>query len=1351
MDIAKAYQSVDYNPFNESDSKVYIPLTDSQKEVWYSSLFSNDANCAYNECIGLHLFGDLDVTRFNNAFQKIVNRHDSLRSVFDVDGKMMHLLDNITYKIDLIDISKFDEDKHEVHIKNYINELVLTPFDLSQCPLFKVCLIKCSATHYFFIINIHHIVCDGWSLGIIIKELSEFYNGVEANKPAIQFFQFAHENVVYQHSQEYQKTEMFWLNQFNSEVPVLNLPVDKARPPIRTFKGNRYDVLLPDKLTESIKKIASSNGMSFVNVLLSTFEVFIYRISGNEKLIIGLPAAAQPVYGYNDLIGHCVNLLPIYTEISGAQRFSDYLKIRKKYLLNAFENQNFTFSNLLKKLKIDRDPARVPLIPVVFNVDMDIDQGVSFNGIRYKLVSNPRKCENFELYLNITGSENDMTLEFSYNIDLFDEDCIIRLAQEFIELIRSITINIDEKIDFLNIMPLWEKEIILNEWSGVKQIYQVKTNVIQCFKDIVTRFCSKTAICWQEGEMSFSELDIASNKLANYLQTLGVKPKSKIAVIMSSKKELMVSFLAVLKAGCCYIPIDPAFPDDRIKYILDESDVNILIKDSGWQNELLKEISYLEVNIDNLSIINGVSDKDLNIDITPNDPAYIIYTSGSTGEPKGVCIPHRAIIRLCKDNDFIDFTNELTFLQLSNICFDASIFEIWGSLLNGCKLVLKNSDKVTLTDITDLIEQNQVNIIWLTSGLFSLMVEKNAYRLKSLRYLMAGGDVLSTMHVLKAMAILGPGKIINGYGPTENTTFTTTYNVTDASFLSSRVPIGKPIRGTSVYILDKNRRPVTIGVEGYLYTGGEGLALYYVNKKELTDLKFIDNPFSIDKKDKLYNTGDIARWKNDGNIEFIGRDDNQLKVRGFRVEIAEIEQIILGFSGISECAVIGHGDSALTKKIIAFVVFNNSETTIDELRQYLEKSLPDYMMPSYIHQLEKLPLNEQGKVNKRQLASQTESGDQLQPEFTAPISEIEKFLVEAWKRALGVTEISTTVNFFKSGGHSLAAVQILSEIEVEYNIRLPLSVFFENTTIHDFAKILVSHAKNINWQSLTPINTKGNKIPLFIVHGGGLNVLLFNTMAHKMSPDQPIYALQAKGLDGKAAPLTSIEEMASYYISEIVKVAPKGPFALAGYSLGGYIAFEMAMQLKKMNFNVPFLAMFDTDAFIQKRYHQLDGKSEIDKLVFKIKFEFSRFIFLFLLFLKNPLKFYHEKKRVLLVRLNYLKWIKKKEKLDEETNKEYLHAEVEQAGIHALANYFLKPFEIDLDLFKAKEKRFFIQDFLYYGWKKFISGKIYLHEIPGEHANLFGSPGDVVIAEILQKRLNEVNSIHNMNENIQDK
>jgi len=635
---------------------------------------------------------------------------------------------------------------------------------------------------------------------------------------------------------------------------------------------------------------------------------------------------------------------------------------------------------------------------------------------------------------------------------------------------------------------------------------------------------------------------------------------------------MVVGLLGILKAGGVYVPLDPNYPQERLICMLTDSGVEMLIT----QNSLLKSLPSHTIQVICLDTdwneFEQHSQKNLDVDLCSDNLAYVIYTSGSTGVPKGVNITHQGVVRLVKKTNYAN----------APISFDASTFEIWGSLLNGAKLVIMYPHNPNLEDIARVIEKYKVTTLWLTAALFHLMVEQYLERLKSLRQLLAGGDVLSPLHVEKVTKFLPECQLINGYGPTENTTFTCCHLVKQSRTRTNEtsVPIGLPISNTQIYILDKHLQPLPIGVPGELYIGGDGLARGYLNRPELTKEKFIPNPFSDSKSEHLYCTGDLACYLPDGNIEFLGRIDNQVKIRGFRIELGEIETVLNTHPQIQQAIVTITSSISDDKHLAAYVVFEES-VTIKELREFLKAKLPEYMIPSFFITLDTLPLTLNGKIDRKKLPVPDRNLSQV-GKLIPPRNNIELVLAQIWSNILNINLIGVTNNFFELGGNSLSAIRLIAEIQKQLGKNLPLSILFQYPTIEEIADVLTSATNFQFWSPLVPIKVDGSLPPIFCIPGAGGNVLYLQQLASYLRSEQPFYGLQAQGLDGISEPLTSVKDIAAQYVQMIQKMQPQGPYLLCGHSLGGNIAFEMACQLHDQKQEINLLAIIDAPAQILK-------------------------------------------------------------------------------------------------------------------------------------------------------------------------
>ncbi len=1329
---------VEFDPFAGPEISLIAPATEPQIEIWTSCLIGGaDANCAYNECFSLLLTGNLNTSSMMRALQEMVNMHEALRTSFSADGKNICVYKELTLDIDFQDLSLSNEEQKQDFITEYNKQLVLTPFDLVIGPLFKTSLFKLSDNEHLLTFVAHHIVCDGWSIGIMMQDLSKLYSAYVKHEPnhlpdAPLFSDYALEQLNLTKSQSYQETERYWLDQFMGSNHLLNIPTDYPRPAFRTYKSHREDLILDGALTSEVKKLAKSTGSSFVTTLLAAFEVFLKQLTGQEEIIVGLPAAGQSATDNYRLVGHCVNLLALRSYPKSNISFKTYLKQRRGEVLDAYEHQLYTFGSLLKKLNIARDPSRVPLVPVMFNIDMGLDDDVDFYGLQHKLISNPREYENFEIFLNIAGQDESPTLEWSYNTQLFKASTIKRIMDGFEFLLRELVKDPEILIGNIPSMDSGELTQKLAQWNNTACDYPKNTPLHQLISDRAAQIPGKTAITFVDKKITYRELNEQANQLAAILIKNEVKKGDKVAFSLDRSIEMVVTLLAIMKSGAVYIPLDPIFPINRINYMLEDSRAVVLLTSKKYKGKYQSNAKELILE-DEWLTIRDYPTTDPEVIVSGDDLVYILYTSGSTGMPKGVQIAqHNLVNFLYSMQKQPGMTTEDKLLAVTTISFDIAGLELFLPLLTGAEIIL--ADAATAKDgraLLDIIKQEKVTIMQATPYTWRIMLEAGWDKAAPLKVI-CGGEALPTELAERLLNIAS--SLWNVYGPTETTIWSTVKQITTEDKIIS---IGRPIDNTSVYILDNYLKPLAPGIPGEIYIGGEGVAKGYLNRPELTAEKFVNDPFTKNAGAKMYNTGDLGRFMANGEIECLGRADAQVKIRGYRIETGEIEYQLVNGTNIKEAVVIARPDSSGIDKLVAFVVVNYNDETIDETAQVqnwketLRNSVPDYMVPDNFIIVPAMPLTPNGKIDKKALAKHGAAIIDTSKEYVDPRTDIEKLLAEIWIEYLGVKKVGVHDNFFELGGHSLIAVQVMTRIEKETGKRLPLATLFENSTVEKLAKMFDEGSKSITWGSLVPIKPNGSKMPLYMVHGAGLNVLLFNTLASSLSPDQPAFGLQAKGLDGVEEPLSKIEDIAAHYISAIMQQNPTGPYALAGYSFGGIIAFEMARQLEALGKEVKMLAMFDTYAYRSTHYDPL-----LTKVFKKGKFYVNRIwhTFTFSNGFKNTVDYKAKSVKRILTRYY---WKLKYGKDQSQVGFFGYSNKIDEMNIYAEKRYQLKPYDIKVDLFRAETKTFYLDDPEYLGWTPYALKGVNVHNIPGEHNTIFKAPNDKIFASVLQKCLDE--------------
>jgi aspartate racemase len=936
---------------------------------------------------------------------------------------------------------------------------------------------------------------------------------------------------------------------------------------------------------------------------------------------------------------------------------------------------------------------------------------------------------NFDLTLDVMERDGQLVCLFESNADLFEAETIERLMGHFQTVLAGIVGNPERRISALPLLSEPERQQLLVEWNATATDYPANKCIQELFEQQVQSTPDSLALINEDREMTYRELNIRANQLAHYLRKSGVGPDTRVGVCLQRSPEMIMVLLGILKAGGAYVPLDPDYPQTRLQLMVEDAQVRVLITERALL-ELLPGNAAETICLDELPVkLALASSQDPEVTTAPDNLAYVMYTSGSTGKPKGVAITHRNVVRLVKDTNYASFSADQVFLQSATISFDASTLEIWGSLLNGARLALMPAGPTSLGELGQAIKRYQVTTLWLTAGLFHLMVDNHLDDLRGVRQLLAGGDVLSVPHVQRVLAELKDCQLINGYGPTENTTFTCCYPITSLAGLSGSVPIGHPISNTTVYVLDGFMNLVPIGVSGELYIGGDGLARGYLNRPELNDERFVDNPFSQIAGARLYRTGDLVRYRADGEIEFIGRIDNQVKVRGFRIELGEIESALVEHPSVREAVVITRKDEG-DKHLAAYLVPAAGVTpSADEMREFLGQRLPGHMIPSVFVALESLPLCPTGKVNRRALPAMNGAKLVNFGGFAPPADELELKLSRIWEKVLGVSSIGVNDNFFELGGHSLLAVRLFAQIEKAFDRNLPLATLFQAPTVKQLARVLREEGWPVPWSSLVMIQGGNQRTPFFCIHAVGGNVLEYHDLARLLGPDQPFYGLQARGLSGADEPHTTIKEMAAHYLKEMREVQPEGPYLLGGRSSGGTIAFEMACQLEAEGEKVGLLALLDT---YPAGYFKLlpNSGSLVDRA--------SRYGRKLKSHAENLIQLSTADKVTYVWRkLQYVP-AKAKHKLYRRAYKIYQQIgvplppalkNIEEINFAAVKDYLPQTFAGDATLFLAPD---LTSDYdLHDGWRELIEGRLEVHDITGNHIDIVKEPHVRVLAEKL--------------------
>ncbi|SNR31532.1 hybrid non-ribosomal peptide synthetase/type I polyketide synthase, partial [Flavobacterium sp. ov086] len=1033
------------------DRPAHIPLSFSQERLWFLDKLQGSTD--YHIPVVLRLEGSLDVSILEQTLQQIISRHEVLRTVLLSE-------DGIGYQ-EIVSAEEWSLDKEivsdELLLESNIADYLKKPFDLSKDYKLRSCLYDLGNGKYVLASVFHHIASDGWSGGVLVNEFMKLYNTLQLDRTAtlpklsLQYADYAIWQRKYIVDTVLEEQLSYWEEKLQ-DVSTLSLPTDYARPSVHSTNGACISFVLDKTLTASLDSLCRSEGVTLFMFLLSAFKVLLSRYSGQSDICVGTPIANRTQLELEDMIGFFVNTIALRSDLSGNPSFIDLLAMVKQTTLEGYDYQLAPFEKVVDRVVTTRDMAMSPLFQVLFVLQNtpDASRELNLEDITISNYNFDTITSQFDLMLNVFEDNNAISLEMSYCTALFDKATIDRMLLHYQELLVSIVSNITQPIGSLSMISTQEEYKLLNTFNDTILAYPKDKTIIDLFKEQVAKAPEAVAVVYQGEELSYKDLDERSNQLVHYLKSTGVVKDSRIGILFNRGFDMIISILGILKSECTYVPLDPLLPSNRLSYILEDSSVNYLLYS---EESLLSDLAVSEYTLLNIAESYHYETSASLHKRELDSVAYVMYTSGTSGAPKGILISEENIITLINDpSDKISIKASDRVLQWSNYAFDGSTYEIFGSLLNGASLYL--IDNLTASDagaLSQVINKHELSIVFITTALFNSLAEYDLSLLSSLRLLLFGGEKVSVPPVRKMLAALGHNKILHVYGPTETTVYATCYVVSDIPDNADTLPIGKPLTNTSLYVLNSNQELVPIGVIGELVIGGTGVAKGYLNQVELTNEKFITNPFI--KGEVIYRTGDLARWLPDGNIEFVGRGDDQVKIRGYRIELSEIENVLLSLDLIIQCRVLVKEDVSGNKRLVGYVVL---EGVLDKekIEEQLKSVLPEYMVPQLWVELDTIPLTSNGKLDKKALPEF--DGSQLSTqEYVAPRNETEIQIVAIWESLLGVTNIGIHDNFFELGGHSLLVVQLISRLQA-LDFYILVKDIFANPTIASISNKLSS-------------------------------------------------------------------------------------------------------------------------------------------------------------------------------------------------------------------------------------------------------------------------------------------------------
>ncbi|MDB6109200.1 MAG: amino acid adenylation protein [Pedosphaera sp.] len=1331
-----------------------IPLTPAQLEIWLEAQKGDRASCRYNESISLHLQGPFNLSAMREAVQILVDRHEALRAVFSPQGDYQEIMPQLPLEIPWHDLAMMEPNQRASQVRELQLREGQIPLDLAHGPLARGLIIRLGEAEHLVVLTFHHIVCDGWSVGILMRDLGEIYTAADRKTPpslppVTRFREYVAWQAGPAQTSETARSEAYWLQHLSNSLSMLELPADRVRPAVKAYHGLRLVSPLAPALYQGLKRLSAKLNATLFTTLLAGFEVLVHRLTGQSGVLIGIPVSGQALMDGHGLVGHCTHLLPLRSEFEGGMSFTDFLAQTRREVMNASDHQQCTLGTLVQRLNLLRDPSRTPLVPVTFNLDR-VTNPVNFAGLTVDLSTNPKCFLNFDLSLNIRDSGEEMQLECDFDTELFHVETIQRWLGHYITLLAALVADPAQPVGELPLLTSAEREQILVDWNRTETDYPART-IAELFEEQAAQRPDAIAVVFGHRELTYGELNAHANQLAHYLKTLGVDPDKLVGLCMERSVEMVVALLGILKAGGAYVALDVSIPTERMRSILEDAQPCVILTQSKLQKATI-ETAWASSDKGAAAPVVVCLEKDARAIgrkrssnpegvASPENLAYVCFTSGSTGQPKGVCIPHHGVVRLVRQTNYISISPSDVFLQFAPISFDASTFEIWGALLNGARLVVFPPQLLSLAELGSVIRKHHVSVLWLTAGLFHQMVEEQLDSLKGVRKLLAGGDVLSVTHVRKALASLGEGHLINGYGPTENTTFTCCHAITQASVDRHSIPIGRPVANSQCFILDRNGQPVPIGVCGELFTGGDGLARGYLNDPDLTAGRFVPNPARPGTL--LYATGDLTRYLPDGNIEFLGRADGLVKIRGFRIELNEIDSALQEHPGVRECVAAVREDVPGEKRLIAY--FTASRQTLPtsmDLRDFLAKKLPDYMVPSLFVPLKSIPLTDNGKVDRRALPAPDGERSELEKDYLPPRDPVETQLVGLWEALLGTRPIGVRDRFFDLGGDSLLAIRLFSQIEKSFDRRIPYTALFQAPTIEYLANLVRRRETSSPRSLLAALQEKGSKPPLFLVHGAGGGMLWgYANLAMHLSPDQPVYGIESRAMHGQKE-FEKLEDMAAHYIAELRARQPAGPYFLGGYCFGGDIAYEMARQLCHQRERVALLALFEASP-VKGTYERARWWHP------RFPFDFAQNLYYWFQYLG---RLEPETRRSIVrrrIRTSLRDFVQDLRRSPAQPDPVNLDSVVDvaqipeselllwRAHLHALKGHTSLPYPGRVTLLRTRRQPFWCSFDPAYGWRELAGGGVSVRIIPGAHESIFMEPNVRATAAELQSCLDE--------------
>jgi nonribosomal peptide synthetase DhbF len=1155
-----------------------LPFTAAQTGMWFAQMLSS-SDSIFNLAEAIEIHGAIDPALFEIALRQVAAEAETVRVrlIETIDGPQQIITPTFDGGIPFVDVSA--EADPQAAAQRWMMAELTRPVELLAGPLWVSTLFKLAAEHFIWYHRSHHIILDGFSGGLIARRVASLYTALAEKRPVADDDAFGplslllEQEKAYRNSPRYQRDREYWMQRFADRPEPLSL-ANRQSPNVGGLLRQTI-ILSPDNVNE-LRRMARTAGASLPQILIAAAAAYFYRVTGVEDLVIGMPVTARTNSRQRQVPGMVANAVPLRLAMAPDLSMAELLGQVSREVRQILRHQSYRYEDLRRDLSLLAENRH--LFTTVINVEpFDYDLRFAGHSVTPHNLSNGT-ADDLAVFIYDRGDDQGLRIDFDANPALYSTEELAAHQQRFLKLVEAVTCDPSQGIGQIDILTPAERQKLLVDWNAMAADHPKDRCLHELFEAQVRRTPDAVAVVFEGEHLTYAELNARANRLAHYLRSLGVKPEARVAICLERSFEMVVGLLAVLKAGGAYVPLDPFYPEDRLAFMLADSAPKALLTSGDLAAHILAaapEVLVIDLAQPAQWAQQSAHDPDpAVVGLTSRHVAYMIYTSGSTGRPKGAMNEHRAVVnRLLWQQSAYNLRANDAVLQKTPFSFDVSVWEFFWPLLTGARLVMArpegHKDPAYLANV--ILKEKISTLHFVPSMLQVFLEQAQVASCVSLRQVMCSGEALPEALARRFHHCLPGVALHNLYGPTEAAVDVTAWTYSP-DFSGTSIPLGKPIANTRMYVLDPQGDPTPIGVAGEIFIGGVQVGRGYWDRPDLTAERFVPDPFGAPGT-RLYRTGDLGRWLSDGTLEYLGRNDFQVKLRGFRIELGEIEAQLAGHPDVHEAVVVARENGTGDPRLIAYYSAD-AALPIPSLRTYLGERLPDYMVPAAFVWLEALPLSPNGKLDRKALPK--DAGPSQDRVVIAPRNPYEQQLARIWQSLFGRDNISVDDNFFELGGHSLLAVQLASKIEAEFGKQLPLAALFKAPTIEQLARLVADDQTADLWEPLVPLRATGSGPALFCVPGAGGQCHYLYHLAAALGDAHPVYAFQARGLDGLALPHTRIDEMADFYVDLLREIQPHGPYYLVGHSFGGAVAFEMAKRLEASGGEVGFVALLDS-------------------------------------------------------------------------------------------------------------------------------------------------------------------------------